>query len=651
MASDDDENGRRGMKRRIALLRRKMKLNPGIMLLVYLLAGIMALVLLLLATIGPWQVQNMVSIGGCPDLLVEVGVEDGDRVLEFVRNGGGLRGYLYQKSRIPTSFCIDVFEVRSEYGESINLITESAKNEVVQIKYHPQAVVANFRGTATILVEPVDTASQSRIQIVDGKHIVYNWQKALSSKREQAKAAVFDLWGLIQRRRVARGGEIIVRISSSMGDAVTYLRTFLGDSRLCATISLIVLEVKDMPDVLNERGSYQPSSTAYYEELHVLANLLQQGGDCRCGVEILDHMDYIGPARVSAGIFYAMLAGAPTFLDRVQAASKSWMRAVPQGKVAVFTNKEFKVDSDIHRTVGRHIAAVSLPAWPETEKHLNAMSAWSHLVRTRASWDLFMKGNPLLEFLVLLDDDTYTFTDSLNAVLKECMDPKEMQWGGSTEKIRLDNGDGGIFGRSLREMHLNAGGENCTFPSEAPVEGVRKCQDVMCKHCPPIPQGGFVVLTRKLVENLRPFIEDCEKETQILCLRCGSQRLYMCIASKLKDVISVPLRGAYRHPWRREKHSESTEYHGYPISIHGMRSNTTYLHTGALEDDMEELFELSLKARRRASVRGGDPFVTIEDLHHKITCNGNGYFRSGVCYSSLENSGTWCRRDTYRWKP
>lgn len=200
-----------------------------------------------------------------------------------------------------------------------------------------------------------------------------------------------------------------------------------------------------------------------------------------------------------------------------------------------------------------------------------------------------------------------------------------------------------------RPFCLVGGGKPCYFDSEPAVPGQKKCKDTMCSKCPSIPQGGAVFLTRAIVEKLRPFVEECEKETQVLCMRCGSQRLYFCIHSKLKSVETKAIRGVFRHVWRSEKQSKSTNHHGYPVSLHGVRENLDKLHTGYLQSDFGEMYDLVQQARRRGAVNGGDPFVTKEDLNDQILCDGKGHYRDGECYAKLQDTYGWCNQKVYIW--
>ncbi|KAJ8903222.1 hypothetical protein NDN08_004332 [Rhodosorus marinus] len=161
----------------------------------------------------------------------------------------------------------------------------------------------------------------------------------------------------------------------------------------------------------------------------------------------------------------------------------------------------------------------------------------------------------------------------------------------------------------------------------------------------------MIVVSRALVQRLRPHIEKCERDTQDLCDHCGSQRLYFCVHEHAKEAKTSNLRGVYRTPWIGEKHTTSTEWHGYPLSLHGMKSTNPKLHHATVSLDFNELYDLALRARRRSAADAGEPYVLIEDLHFEITCKGMGYFRHGKCYSRLEPHNFWCQTSSYTWKP
>mmetsp|Transcript_10223 Transcript_10223/g.25688 ORF Transcript_10223/g.25688 Transcript_10223/m.25688 type:complete len:270 (-) Transcript_10223:226-1035(-) len=256
------------------------------------------------------------------------------------------------------------------------------------------------------------------------------------------------------------------------------------------------------------------------------------------------------------------------------------------------------------------------------------MQSWSHLVRVRHAWDEHMKDNPEIEWLALVDDDTFVFPDTVQWYLSRYKSA-DLVWGGLLEYVRVDNGDAGNFAKWLREyLHMN--GADCTLPDEEPKKDIKNCSDTMCIKCPPIPQGAAIFLSRALVETLRPHTEDCETMTQTLCKRCGSQRLYMCIHRHAKSVKTEFFRGIHRNPMHlEEKHHEFSDRSGLPLTWHGFgQVNSTYSHTRSFYGDFLELWRLSHKAR--VMFESGEretPFVHDMDVANRVMCNGLGVWR------------------------
>eukprot|EP00189_Rhodosorus_marinus_P001868 CAMPEP_0113966774 /NCGR_PEP_ID=MMETSP0011_2-20120614/8506_1 /TAXON_ID=101924 /ORGANISM="Rhodosorus marinus" /LENGTH=658 /DNA_ID=CAMNT_0000979473 /DNA_START=526 /DNA_END=2502 /DNA_ORIENTATION=+ /assembly_acc=CAM_ASM_000156 len=591
----------------------------------------------------------------CPYLLVEVGVRGGGDLLDLVSSGGILKEFSGATGISSSQFCVEAFEAHEGYSDRLREVENILLPGLRSIKVHLQSTVANFNGEAPVVLENV--AAAFRVSESVNGVTTYNSEGSTSSDRERrmSKVSFHDLLDVLKRNGVTRyKGWSVVRVRSTFSDTGVYLRMILGDPRLCNALDEIVMEVIHGDSLVSQKKSdFIPEDVE--SELELLADLLKSSSSCTTKVSIT-YNRIEDPAGKEDKIFYAVLAGAKTLNTRVCASTKTWMRSVPHSSIAIFTNTALDVHDHSFRCLGGHLGVVASPAEPDGEKDLSAMQSWSHLVRVRLAWDLHMKDDASKQYMVLMDDDSFVFTDTLEANLAACMSPKALHWGGALEFIRIDNGDGGRdgFGKDLREKQIRDKAENCYFPGEQARNGLKPCNEVFCKRCKAIPQGGFVVLTRALVEALRPHIEDCERESLDLCERCGSQRLYFCINRKLGDrgVQLSGVRGVYRKPWKAEFSSqEGTAWHGYPVSIHGMVEGSSRLHKGVLENDFAELYELVRRARRRAAANAGDAYVTVEDMNFQIVCNGMGYFRNGKCYRALTGATNWCNTAAYTWTP
>lgn len=373
-------------------------------------------------------------------------------------------------------------------------------------------------------------------------------------------------------------------------------------------------------------------------------------------------------------IAYAVLAGAPTFSARIPAAARTWMAAVPVGDVTVYTNGSPRVGGmrspgsprsprspgspgslrssqlprsprspAVARTIPQRVRVVA-PSRPADEAHPGRMGSWSHLVRLRDAWDTRLAGDASVDWLALVDDDTYVFDGGLrDALAATGADPKsELLWGGALEAPRVDNGDDGTYATNLRNVHAAAtgvaGGElPCLLPGDdgyltraeeaatSPTVATtfRMCRDTFCPTCAPLPQGAAVVLSRALVAALRPHVETCEAATAGMCEACGSQRLYMCIryVSGLADQVrTVALPGVERAPWKRSPRGGDAPVISFHAFEHRFRLDSA---TGSLAGDMAQLAAV---ADRVAAARGSDARVTYQDVADEVACRGAGTY-------------------------
>lgn len=374
-------------------------------------------------------------------------------------------------------------------------------------------------------------------------------------------------------------------------------------------------------------------------------------------------------------IAYAVLAGAPTFSARIPAAARTWMAAVPVGDVTVYTNGSPRAGGvrsprsprspqsprsprspAVARTIPQRVRVVG-PSRPADEAHLGRMGSWSHLVRLRDAWDTRLAGDASVDWLALVDDDTYVFDGGLRDVLSATgADPtSELLWGGALEVPRVDNGDDGTYATDLRNEHgastgavggelpcllpgddgyLTPAEEDATSPSVMATS--RMCRNTFCPTCAPLPQGAAVVLSRALVAALRPHVEACEAATVGMCEACGSQRLYMCIryVSGLVDhVRTVALPGVERAPWKRAPRGGDDPVVSFHAFEHRFRLDSA---TGSLAGDMAQLAAV---ADRVKAARGADARVTYQDVADEVACRGAGTYVHApkrMCVSQVE---------------
>lgn len=288
------------------------------------------------------------------------------------------------------------------------------------------------------------------------------------------------------------------------------------------------------------------------------------------------------------------------------------------------------------------------PSRSADEAHPDRMGSWSHLVRLRDAWDTRLAADASVDWLALVDDDTYVFDGGLrDALAASAADPAaELLWGGALEAPRVDNGGGGPFAAHLRAVHgaattgtavageeqppcllpgddgyLTPAEEAATSPSVAATS--RMCRHTFCPTCAPLPQGAAVVLSRALVAALRPHVEACEAATAGLCAACGSQRLYLCIqyvSGLAGRVRTVGLPGVERAPWKRAPRGGDAPVVSFHAFEHRFRLDSA---TGSLPGDMAQLAAV---ADRVAATRGADARVTYQDVADEVACRGAGTY-------------------------
>lgn len=521
------------------------------------------------------------------------------------------------------------------------------------------------------LISPDDPASREEIQVqtialADAvKRLTFPWHRSGAE---------------VPHMNTPRGngnrGAVVLRFNvENLAEPYWYLdllEAHQSDGLMCSRVDRLIIDLRKMPlestggagdiDDSNVHRAWETLTTPPVEPAYdyrnglvglvKIAKEVNNRSGCRTTIHLLDDSGkMLAPTLLNdREVFYAILAGQPTFDERISAQTQSWMTSVPQDRLTIFTNKP-RNSEEMKAARGRE-TVVTQPHDPKLEKRLPLMQSWSHLVRVRESWDRTMKDNEDIKWLALVDDDTFVFPGGMREYLSK-FDHRVRIWGGSGEQARIDNGDGGKFGNWLRDLNSKHGGRHCYFPSEDIPKGKRgshveyrisevlngrrvaqkvshMCGDMFCRMgCPAVPQGAAIVLSRALVEELRPHIEECERDTSNLCKNCGSQRLYMCVNRYASEARTLLTRGICRAPWKlehREKFPFVLTFHGFN-RYHGMALSTDSLH-----GDMMELWQLG--KRYEESVNHGvrsSYLIPMQDVANLIGCHGQGRYHGGEC--------------------
>lgn len=608
----------------------------------------------------------------CSWLYMEFGAKDGRHIESFFTHPYGfLNEFLRATQSTPRAFCAVAFDPNPAMAKPLLNVRSSHARKACYLNVFTQIVPGATNGTEDVLLRPAkngNPASKLRVQRLSLSELVlgmtFDWN---SSGKE------------VPHMNTAIGngnlGAVVLRFNIlDVREAYSHLHSLQAVSAegvLCRRVDRLVLNFEKISvkpstntekewedsDVERNWDILMPHTGASNGILGVInvARLVNEMAGCRTTVHVIDERGrMIMPEMVSEqGVMYAVLAGKPTFNERVSAQTETWMSSVPKNRVTIFTN-EARREKDLKAARGRTVAVIQ-PKQPELEKRLPMMQSWSHLVRVRESWDRVMKNDSSIKWLALVDDDTFVFPDGLREYLS-VFDSRVKVWGGSGEQARIDNGDGGLFANWLRDIHEKHGGKHCYLQHEdiparlvgTHVEyGVSKvlngrrvarkvshmCTDTFCKMgCPSVPQGAAIVMSRALVEALRENIEKCERDTVHLCHNCGSQRLYMCVNRYVGAARTILTRGICRGPWKLE-HRESfpfaMTFHGF-TRYHGMA-----LSTKSIAGDMQQLWGLGKKVREEVKLGRRNSFlVGMSRVADLIACDGQGRYTKGKCIGS-----------------
>lgn len=617
----------------------------------------------------------------CSWLYLEFGAKDGRHLENFFTNGNAfLEEYLRATQSSMRGFCALAFDANPQMAQSLLQVRKLLGKRAHRFNVYAGVVPAKVNTTETVSLQDPDNAQISTNHNVQSIALADTIQR-LTFPWEQSGQDVSNM-------NTARGnnnlGSVVVRFNvNDIRAAYWYLELVEAAKQtgvMCNRIDRLVINFEpirldsakvvgqlDDLDVIRQWDTLiTPPISQAFNPRNGLAGLVSLAKEingrtgCRTIVHLINEKGkHLAPERLTEReVFYAILAGQPTFDERVGAQTETWMTAVPQDRLTIFTN-EPRNEDEMKAARGRDTAVVS-PHDPSLEKHLSLMQSWSHLVRVRESWDRVLKHNKDIKWLVLVDDDTFVFPGGMREYLSK-FDYRIGIWGGSGEQARIDNGDGGKFANWLRDTNKKYGGKHCYLPTEnVPKElrgtryeyGVSEvmngrrtarvvshmCGDMFCKMgCPAVPQGAAIVLSRALVESLRPHIEECERETSALCKNCGSQRLYMCVNRYTELARTLLTRGICRAPWKlehREKFPFALTFHGFQ-RYHGMALSTDSIH-----GDMTELWQLGKLYEESVNKGYKESYlIPMHQVADLIGCHGQGRYVSrktgkGECISA-----------------
>jgi hypothetical protein len=581
------------------------------------------------------QTISRADLSPCSWLYLEVNAHDGRDLDGFFTNGNRYFEEVLRAELSPArAFCAAALESDPAHAEAL-----------LAVRADKARFTRRFNVFAGISARPGAPASPSTVQLPDLVH-------QLTFSRAES--------GVAEHRRMptalanGQNGTTIVRISGIVEEILHYFDALDSSGVLCDRIDRLVLNItSDVRDIMHPPHARAPSALASSSapdlaRLVELAKGYEARAACRTRLFITDTDGVmIAPLPIKPeAVFYAVLAGAPTFNKRVDAQTGSWMQGVPLNRVALFTNVE-RTPEDSIAARGRDVV-VAQPHDPSLEKALVKMQSWSHLVRLRESWDRFMRDDPSIKWLALVDDDTFVFPAGMREYLT-MLDPRLPVWGGSAEQARIDNGDHGEFALWLRNLSVAHGGDHCYMANEevpTDMQGVRveilnssvmngrkiskkvshMCHDNFCrKGCPAVPQGATIVVSRAMVEAIRPAVELCEAATSSLCERCGSQRLFMCVNRYVANPRTIMTRGVCRSTWKmehRDNFLHALSYHAF--DRYGHRS----LSTNSIHDDMAELWNLG-KVLEGSDIKPWHQTVPMQAIGDLLGCGGSARYIKG----------------------
>lgn len=610
----------------------------------------------------------------CSWLYVEFGAKDGRHLDGFLSNGNQfLEEYLRATQSSLRAFCAMAFEPDPALTRTLSDVRTAHGKRVGSLDVFTQIVPGARDGTEALKFRNVDTNEIPEDEIPATSVALKPFLLNITLPIEKSGK---DVKNMVTARGNGNVATVVVRFNDlTVSQALWYLDLMeagTSDGVLCRRVDRLILDFEIIRldaeslqgyarnrEVVRdwERITTSPSDRQFNptDDMNVIVRVARAINDrlqCRTTVHVLDRAGkMLVPTILSEReIFYAVLAGEPTFNERVAAQTETWMTAIPQDRVTIFTNAD-RTDENLAAARGRNVAVIH-PYRPEIETHLPLMQSWSHLVRTRESWDRVMRDDPSIKWLALVDDDTFVFPGGMREYLSS-FDSRTPLWGGSGEQARIDNGDSGQFALWLRRIHEKYGGRHCYLSSETVPKHLQgshiefstsqvlngrqvahkvshMCHDLFCHAgCPAVPQGAAIFVSRALVEALRPHIETCERDTSRLCRNCGSQRLFMCVNWFTKHPRTVLARGICRAPWKlehRERFPFALTYHGF-TKYRGIS-----LSTKSLGGDMVQLWELA-KSHERDVKRGlqASNYVPMSDVANMIACRNKGRYESGSC--------------------
>lgn len=612
----------------------------------------------------------------CSWLYAEFNARDGRFVDDFLTEGKNIfEEYLRATQSTIRSFCVIAFDADPLMAKPLNNIRSQSAKRTRHFEVFPQFVPGALNASENVWFRAPKSMTEVGTRVtarsialkdfIDG--ITFRWEE---SGRETPKMNLArgngNLGSVILRFNVLTPREAywyldLLEASSPSGVMCSKVdRLVFNFERVDLERAKQVLDIddrdvaRDWDNLIGAPSSPSLSADNGFAGIMELAKEISARPHCRTVVHVLDESGKVVHPEIVSNkqVYYAILAGQPTFDERVGAQTETWMTAVPQDRLTIFTNIERNED-ELKAARGRQVAVVQ-PHRPELEQRLSLMQSWSHLVRVRESWDRAMKDNTDIKWLALVDDDTFVFPGGLREYLS-MFDNRAMYWGGSGEQARIDNGDSGPFAHWLRDLNKKYGGRHCYMQNEmVPKEFAGKrieykvsqvlngrramhrvshmCEDAFCRMgCPAVPQGAAIVMSRSLVEALRPHIEQCEQDTRSLCKNCGSQRLYMCVNRYVKGARTLLTRGICRAPWKLEHRLSfpfALTYHGFG------RYRGRFLSTSSLRGDMVELWQLGSKVEQ--SVKFGylsSYLIRMQSISDLIGCRNQGRYRNGKCVS------------------